>query len=347
MILIRMVESLFHLAARDAAESWRAIRRRRAAPPCTTPTARAETFQTSLEQAEQQFRAAASVGYDSRPLNLFYGLSQAGRAIAAAARSLGASDWRLNGHGIAARDLDRASIGNVTIKTTGQGAGTSFARLSQLLRSEIPDCELGDVWSNIWETTQFEPLDPARIVVPLQVGEPRQAISPGQAHWHDGAITIDVTLPPSTTRATSSGRALLPDLGEYIDHYPALRDGKTADGKALAGAPWPRPEEPLRLFWPDPEHGTHPNPADQLIAYRGQTRLATPNLPNASRPSHPLMAWWATLFGLSMLARYQPDRWTNMINIDRSPSAIAVEYLLQEALDAVPDLIDQTLEQVS
>lgn len=169
----------------------------------------------------------------------------------------------------------------------------------------------------------------------------RQAISPGQANWHDGAINADVTLPLAITRAT------LPDLGEYIDHYPALRDGRTAEGNSFSGTTWPGPEEQLRLYWPDPGHGSHPNPADQLAAYRGQTQLAMPNLPNATRPAHPLMAWWATLFGLSMLARYQPDRWTNMINIDRSPSAIAVEYLLQEALDAVPDLVDQTLDQVS
>jgi hypothetical protein len=37
-------------------------------------------FAAALEQAEQQFLAAAAIGVQSRPLNLFYGLSQAGRA---------------------------------------------------------------------------------------------------------------------------------------------------------------------------------------------------------------------------------------------------------------------------
>ncbi|MGH3799867.1 MAG: YaaC family protein [Pseudonocardiaceae bacterium] len=44
---------------------------------------RVDTFRSALEQAEQQFRAAASVDYDSRALNLYYGVSQAGRAVAA------------------------------------------------------------------------------------------------------------------------------------------------------------------------------------------------------------------------------------------------------------------------
>ena len=47
------------------------------------------------------FRAAAGTGVATRPLLVFYGLSQAGRAIAAAAASAGADGWELEGHGIA------------------------------------------------------------------------------------------------------------------------------------------------------------------------------------------------------------------------------------------------------
>ncbi|WP_418606212.1 YaaC family protein [Georgenia sp. SUBG003] len=57
----------------------------------------------ALEQAQQQFAAAERIGYESRPLNLFYGLSQAGRAIAAGSRLLGRGtnhQWQANGHGL-------------------------------------------------------------------------------------------------------------------------------------------------------------------------------------------------------------------------------------------------------
>ena len=54
----------------------------------------------ALEQAEQMFHAAATVGVATRPLQVFYGLSQAGRAIAAAASGLTGDGWELAGHGI-------------------------------------------------------------------------------------------------------------------------------------------------------------------------------------------------------------------------------------------------------
>jgi len=95
----------------SAAESWRTIRTVRAEPPAAiAPTLKGErrvVFQAALEQAQQQLTAAAAVGYESRALNLFYGLSQAGRAVAAASDRLGprlADDnlkrWQSTGHGL-------------------------------------------------------------------------------------------------------------------------------------------------------------------------------------------------------------------------------------------------------
>jgi len=46
------------------------------------------------------FRAAAGTRAVTRPLLVFYGLSQVGRAIAAAAASAGSGGWELEGHGI-------------------------------------------------------------------------------------------------------------------------------------------------------------------------------------------------------------------------------------------------------
>ena len=46
--------------------------------------ARLHVFQAALTQAEELWEAASAVGAASRPLPLFYCLSQAGRAICAA-----------------------------------------------------------------------------------------------------------------------------------------------------------------------------------------------------------------------------------------------------------------------
>src|SRR5882762_9883298 len=88
---------------------WESLRATRWDPPggASSSPDRRRTYVTALEQAEQMFRAAATAGTETRPLHVFYGLSQAGRAIAAAASKISSADgWRLVGHGIRSRGLD-------------------------------------------------------------------------------------------------------------------------------------------------------------------------------------------------------------------------------------------------
>lgn len=108
-----LVPTWFDLALRHPDESWRALRRRRATVPAAASSPeRAATFRSALEQAEQQMRAAASIGYDSRALNLFYGLSQGGRALAAAAPGLSDQETRLRGHGLTTSYPSESVSGN-------------------------------------------------------------------------------------------------------------------------------------------------------------------------------------------------------------------------------------------
>jgi hypothetical protein len=39
------------------------------------------------------------------------------------------------------------------------------------------------------------------------------------------------------------------------------------------------------------------------------------------------MAWWAVLFTLSMLARYQPAEWATHVDVDTSSHAVPIERL--------------------
>src|SRR5713226_8519062 len=82
---------------------WRHIRGLRHQPPgaARKRSQRREVFCAALEQAEQLFTAAEAVGDATRPILLFYGLSQAGRAIAAASTDADSNHYRLSGHGIA------------------------------------------------------------------------------------------------------------------------------------------------------------------------------------------------------------------------------------------------------
>lgn len=128
----------YDLSLRSNAEVWRSIRGRRADPPVPPGSdQRRATFQSALQQAEQQFRAAALIDFDSRALNLYYGLSQAGRAIAATSSALPDDAWRLKHHGLSVDQLDSIGpdIAAVTVKTVGKD-DTSFRRLSSVFASE-------------------------------------------------------------------------------------------------------------------------------------------------------------------------------------------------------------------
>jgi hypothetical protein len=59
------------------------------------------------------------------------------------------------------------------------------------------------------------------------------------------------------------------------------------------------------------------------------------------------MVWWAVTFALSMMARYEPRVWVNVVAVARSADAAAVEHLLTEALVVLPELIHRTLMEVT
>jgi hypothetical protein len=94
---------------------------------------RRATYAAALEQAEQQFHAAARVATESRAINLFYGLAQAGRAVACAYADAGES-YQLRRHGITNKNLKQVSakrFPSLTVQV--DGPDSSFRRLSELL----------------------------------------------------------------------------------------------------------------------------------------------------------------------------------------------------------------------
>ncbi len=52
-----------------------------------------------------------------------------------------------------------------------------------------------------------------------------------------------------------------------------------------------------------------------------------------------LLTWWTLLFGLSMLARYEPVGWATALDVESSELAVPLEELLDIALELVPELI--------
>ncbi len=337
----------------DAQNVWWALRGLRANPPGWAGLpARRLTFGTALEQCEQLFAASKSVGYAARPLTLFYALSQAGRAVAAAFE-MDDARWRLRGHGIGASDLDADRLWDVEL--VGQRNG-SFVQVAHLLGSpSLPEpTRLGDVWAAM--PTHLSRLPPdAHSVRALQVqrevmrgqqefGGPEvysEAIqlSPAWLYGLDPAIEFD----DDPRRALDEHLARFPTLQGYKHPLPDDRPPQFHP-TAVAG------ELGVRLMWD----------ADGMLEAHREERIrrmcapttdgslwVSPAIAGNEGPLHPLMAWWAVLFTLSMLARYEPAAWTQHRDIDASTDAIAVEALLDEALVEVPAAILAVLKHTT
>lgn len=323
---------------------WRSIRRRRAAPPgaASDSTGRAATFRGALEQAEQQFRAAASVDYDSRALNLYYGASQAGRAVAAAATTLGGDEWALHGHGLKRPNLSHIATDLASVRVSpDHKPNASFTRLSQVLHSPTDPATLGDLWPLMYETNLYAPL--TSTLYPPLLFSPQQRHLVGGQGVH-GIDQVQVSLPEEVRRMTVAER---PPLKEYLARYPALTGWRTTTPTG-GNIGWPGRDRDLNLqFELSAADATSGHiVGDRSTQYRG-FQMAFPTLAEETTPLHPLMAWWAVLYTLSMATRYDPAQWTALINIDRTQQATAIEFVLDTALAAVPDLLDEAIDFVS
>jgi len=294
------------------------------------------------------FRAAAVVGPPTRPLQVFYGLSQAGRAIACAAWGLKGEDWRLASHGIKATGFDK-DFADIELRTDPSGSQGSFVRLSELLHSPVwqkKPVRLEDVWDTLPANLEHPLTDRARLT-PLyadqeNVGEhdhpllsipvcdiPDRVIDADSREVLDDFLT---SYPHMASRESYVRRSMEPDAAPDFTRY------QTSGGE-------------LQLNWLMPSGKT--TGAERLEylrsitrAYAGQ-RYFLPVIAHLTCEFHPLMAWWAVLYALSMLARYEPARWVGHINVDSSRHAVHIERFLEQALVQLPAVIADTIDEVA
>ena len=315
---------------------WRQIRALRSRPAGRAGRGdRKRVFGSALEQAEQLFAAAESAGYATRPILLFYGLSQAGRAIAAASTAADNNSYRLSGHGIKALDLDqRPPLHALTVKDDGTG---SFTRLAQLLGSvSLPKgAPLGQLWAAIPDLLAT-PLDTgSRQCLPvLQVQHVQSSEEiPGELAWIVG-------LPERP-----GGYDEIPEkeIQTILRSYPTLAGNHPLGEQVWIKARIDYRDRSTVRFWP---HGTYPWVPDQ--PYRDDhDPWVFPPIDGAGNTLHPLLTWWALLFALSMLARYEPASWTSNLDVDVSPNAVPLEAALDEALGTCPELILRAIHTVA
>lgn len=128
--------------------------------------ARRAMFQSSLNQCEQFLDAANKTGYATRPVQLFYALSQAGRAIVAASPGVGNQAWHASGHGLTA-GTNAAVANEVTVTATMSGlfpAVASAIGVHALVPGE--PAALRELWPLLPETAEI-PLTPSAMLPAL------------------------------------------------------------------------------------------------------------------------------------------------------------------------------------
>ncbi len=159
--------------------------------------------------------------------------------------------------------------------------------------------------------------------------------------------------PPWVISSTDAGAT----LGRYLAAYPGVAgyDSYPTVGYPPGAEPDYRRHKDgwgeLDINWqlPDGNGGE----AERLSFLRSRTRSYNgswyfyPARTGDSRTFHPLMAWWAVLFNLSMLARYEPAAWASHINVDSSAHAVPLERLLRQAITLVPQLVVETIQEVA
>jgi hypothetical protein len=301
------------------------IRATRADPPgqAATDGDRRLTYGAALSQFDELMATAKDASARSRPLPLFYALSQAGRAIGAAH---GDDQWRLRGHGLSAPALDRADICDVEIKLKQPEAiDESFQGVAAASGSELPRAvmSIGELWSTLPGVCDL--LGESSRPQPLMVNEDEDDVlySPLFDFKHLRADLHGLRGDPAI------------EIGTEFARYPAA-EGATIISYSRSHAV---------LAWPT-DSATFPGwiwtreriaPVDQLTGRRW-LRPAV-----AGSALSPLMSWWALLFGLSMVARYEPGAWVRTLDLDRPGRAAQLTELMNIALDAVPALVLEAL----
>lgn len=318
-----------------AGRALRSLRALRHDPPAYAKQgARRATFQSALEQCEHFLGAASDTGYATRPVQLFYAPSQAGRTIMAASSRVSNQAWKVSGHGLTA-NTNAAVAADVIVAASGVGL---FLAIASALDVEalVPHEPVAFVSCGRFyqkrRTSRSLPMSCCLRCSSFKTDRPTTGtFAHAEVSWK----------PRQMQDLYGQDRAR---VKEHLDSYPALRDSMLRASEPMGGLDRSSagPGMTVSVEW---RSGSPPlMPADNkmlrdlgVACYRSaDDSFVTPAIGSMATGLHPFLALWAVLLALSSLARYEPATWSKMIDIDRSAEANAIEHLLEEAIASVP-----------
>lgn len=311
---------------------------------------RRRTFSAALQQFEEQMKAAEVVSPATRPINLYYGLVQAGLAITAAHSE---GTWTFDKHGLKILDM-KSDIPDIAVRPEGVGA---FQAVSGATGSErtTDAVSLGSIWNSIPELVEV-PLEGSKHTPVVDLLARSYVPAADLGGWFDDTARE----PTGYVRATvfvHEDTPPLQDRGVWVKDFIAKYAG------LQAARVWGDVDEAFEeikagcfsvdLCWPAPKNDMQEVDIEEFFdarspvyRFRAHRYLRAAFEPGKAPPT-PLMSWWLLLYSFSMLARYQPRKWTDALDIDRSADAASLEYALNTALEVVPHLVLEGLQQRS
>ena len=161
---------------------------------------------------------------------------------------------------------------------------------------------------------------------------------------HRGYVWLREQAPPEA--------AAIVDL---LTHYPAAEGSHLEIAQTIIQmhpTPW---GDGVPVRWPAPqvEHPAEGPPAAEYIESFVQNRIPAyvyqrehwlvPRVGEGRDELPPFLLWWVLIFGLSLLARYEPEAWRAALDPDTSELAVPLEELLDDALSVTPALLSQAV----
>ena len=327
------------------------FRATRAVPPglVSEDQDRRALYSAALQQSEDLFDAARAVGPLARPIPLFYVMSQAGRAVAAAWLK---DNWQFGGHGLTQvrENEDWKTGGILKFKIQPQGKQGAFGAVAQAQGAQIltGGVELGALWSAL---PGDNPAPPGGWLRAMPIW-PQVYIQGQEALARFGA----------TQRSYVFLQGQIPEDNPLaiIDHlrkYPAAAGARLETPQNIlqrGWTPWGYGPSILRSQQSGQAQAEAAGvPAGAMLesywtgrvpAYRYQREhWLVPVVGDRNDELPPILLWWALLFGLSLLARYEPVAWRAALDPDKSEIACQLERLVDDALDIAPELLFEAI----
>lgn len=348
----------------DPVQSWRHLRASRADPPdLARDRARRRVYAAALEQAEELWAAAGHAGPSVSPILLFYALAQGCQAVLAA-RERTNNGWRAGpAHGLSLEPMsgdETKPLCLAAISARDNGTGL-FQQLAGLVESAtLPlGATLEELVCAIPEVDDFITFD-ANARTPLNVaGDPGFFMG---EYLRQGLVVAWVDpfpenlIPPSTVVNPSSPEELptVEVLSTWLRPYPSA----TGDLSPSRAVRLRKPSRALEVDTPQIALAWE-HPTEDLTTFKDRAALLKrvidyptgglwsddpsgsiiPAVGGNARPQQPIVSWFAILYSLSMLARYHPNRWMRMLDLDKSTEAELLRTLLAQGHASLPWLI--------